>query len=256
MKQRSEDQVAHLRGITRSKLPHFAGLLDPFFDHLSQFDQKFVTNTWLARAIPAAEVSDAIATFLGHIESAASHSRQSQAMANRLRGTLPKRPTTNSAHKPNQRFVDALVELCALSWLRNQYPDADILLLEANRSPSPDIAIVDAAGKRTCVECKNIRSSDEVDAAFRRGDIVSGCVPSYPHAFVRKLRDTLARAARQIHGCPQKMIFLNYVPDPDVWVLDEENPQLINEIFRECTPSGTTLVVFRFFDWTSPRYRS
>lgn len=235
--------------------PSFHALLVGYIDRLSNLPVEESEKAQLVKNVFSAKEHPQQAAHFAVLELAASQCDAS-AKATLERKFTDALPSSRFvwAEDDDARLFDVMVELAAYGWLCREYPRAEIEYVPQADKKTPDIKVRLDDGD-VGVECKNIHMSQEAQAALQTAETISGTSDGSPsEAFVRKLEDTMTRAHAQLDGYDSKLIFLNYTPDPDLWVLEEVNPQAVEDMFRSNVPAGARLIVFRNYDWTNPPF--
>ncbi len=177
-----------------------------------------------------------------------------RALTRKFTEVLPSKPRDQFRPEDDERLFDVMVELAAYAWLRTEFRDAELIeFVEQPMAKSADLRMK-ANGREYRIEAKNIHESREIRAALRAGDVVSGR-GGIRQAFIRKLESTLGRARDQLEGASQKVVFLNYTPDPDLWMAEQAQFDEVAASFREAAPTDVLLVVFRNYEWTEPLFK-
>jgi hypothetical protein len=148
----------------------------------------------------------------------------------------------------DDQFLEVLVEVLGWGWLKERYPR-----YTPQFTTTPDLLMKDKADQIiAAMECKKIRTSNEDRYYYenRQGTIKQ--VNDDLTCFLKKLRDTLCRAEKQVNksNARQKFIFLDLSFDTEVWATDEQKGIvvcLIQKLAAELCQRGVALVSFEQF---------
>ncbi|MBI4245274.1 MAG: hypothetical protein HY606_14385 [Planctomycetes bacterium] len=162
----------------------------------------------------------------------------------------------------DKQFWEVLVEILGYGWLHDKFPSHRVQFEEP-----PDIVVRDDKCELVAaMACKKIRTSDANDQFFERqrktGEVVGRDVDtrvlsSSPteNPFLRKLKDTLSQAERQLNqvDSPTKFIFLSISWDVSA-AISRYKPCVIGLITKEASnlSSGITLIAFEELNADQP----
>lgn len=235
-----------------ARWPRFSSLVDGYLDRLASSPVNEARKSWFYRAAEASVKRREPAAYFDALESASCScdGRATGVLTEKFTQLLPRTPRDHS-HQDDERVFDVMVELAAYAWLRQEFPTADAVeFLEESAAKSADLRMK-LNDRDYRIEAKNIHQSRDIAAALRAGQMVVGS-GGIKQGFLRKLQATTTRARDQLEGVWDKIIFINYTPDPDLWVMEDSQLDEIATSFREAAPGDALLVVFRNYNWAQP----
>lgn len=164
---------------------------------------------------------------------------------------------TNHIQEYDDQFNAALVEFLGWGWLKEMYPSHNP---QFNHPKSPDLLVYNNDNDTVAgMECKHIRTSDEDRDYFKRQPRARTAnlttlysLNASENPFLRKLKDTLCQAEKQVNQsrAKEKFIFLDL--SLDVVYMPFGINTLIAHLVSDLNNKGINLYAFKQFQVDKP----